>query len=202
MFAMPICSGITPGRGCCNPLHPQAARDCPYRWKWRRVFPILKGSLDAVYSAGNDIGGAVERLRSHCAKRSSGAGDRPAGSIRRRFQRMPVKVSAGQSEDRHGEGHLHESGDEHSSPNYALSRFARIADGDQHDVTERVQNGQMTIAQANEAIAQKFSELNAEEQRRLLASRSVGAQESAAAAAWQASRPRTCMGGPNIVGCF
>jgi hypothetical protein len=38
-------------------------------------------------------------------------------------------------------------------------------------VAEKVQNGQLTVAQANEAIAQKFSEVNAEEQRRLLASR-------------------------------
>jgi hypothetical protein len=69
-------------------------------------------------------------------------------------------------------------------------------------VAEKVQNEQLTVAQANEAIAQKFSEVNAEEQRRLLASRSVGAQESAAAAAWEAARPKTCMGGPTIVGCF
>jgi hypothetical protein len=33
-------------------------------------------------------------------------------------------------------------------------------------VAEKVQNGQLTVAQANEAIAQKFSEVNAEEQRR------------------------------------
>jgi hypothetical protein len=35
-------------------------------------------------------------------------------------------------------------------------------------VAEKVQNGQLTVAQANEAIAQKFSEVNAEEQRREL----------------------------------
>lgn len=69
-------------------------------------------------------------------------------------------------------------------------------------IAERVQSGQMTIAQGNEAIAQKFAELNTEEQRRLLADRSVNAQESAAAASWQASRPKTCMGGPAVVGCF
>jgi hypothetical protein len=69
-------------------------------------------------------------------------------------------------------------------------------------IAEKVQNGQMTVAQANEAIAQKFSEVSAEEQRRLLASRAVGAQESAAAAAWESARPKTCMGGPAVIGCF
>jgi hypothetical protein len=50
-------------------------------------------------------------------------------------------------------------------------------------LAEQVQKGQLTIAQGNAAIAQKKSELAAEEQRRSLASRSVVAQENRAAAA-------------------
>ncbi|SFV19402.1 MULTISPECIES: hypothetical protein [Bradyrhizobium] len=54
-------------------------------------------------------------------------------------------------------------------------------------IAERVQAGKMTIAEANQEATQTQSDIAAEEQRRNLANRSVGAQESAAAAAWLAS---------------
>jgi hypothetical protein len=69
-------------------------------------------------------------------------------------------------------------------------------------IAERVQNGQMTIAQANEAIATKRSELVAEEQRRQLANRSVSAQENAAAASLVAAGPHSCTAIGNTVNCF
>lgn len=54
-------------------------------------------------------------------------------------------------------------------------------------IAERVQAGKMTVAEANQEATQTQSDIAAEEQRRNLANRSVGAQESAAAAAWLAS---------------
>lgn len=45
----------------------------------------------------------------------------------------------------------------------------------------------MTVAEANQEATQTQSDIAAEEQRRNLANRSVGAQESAAAAVWLAS---------------
>jgi hypothetical protein len=68
-------------------------------------------------------------------------------------------------------------------------------------VAEHVQNGQLTIAQANEVIANKRSELVSEEQRRSLAQRAVVAQESAAAASWAASGPVSCTKIGNTVNC-
>jgi len=59
-------------------------------------------------------------------------------------------------------------------------------------VAEQIQNDHLTIAQGNEIIANKRSELVSEEQRRNLAQRAVAAQESAAAASWAASGPVSC----------
>jgi hypothetical protein len=67
---------------------------------------------------------------------------------------------------------------------------------------ERVQRGQLTVLQANEVLAQKRAELASEEQRRMLASRSVTAQENIAAANMQAAGPRSCIGAGNTVTCF
>jgi len=50
-------------------------------------------------------------------------------------------------------------------------------------IAEEVQTGKITIAQANAALAEKWSAMVAEEQRRTLANRSVAAQEQSAAAA-------------------
>jgi hypothetical protein len=69
-------------------------------------------------------------------------------------------------------------------------------------IAERVQNGQLTIAQANELIATKRSELVAEEQRRTLANRSVVAQENVAAASLSAAGPHTCTRIGSTVNCF
>ena len=69
-------------------------------------------------------------------------------------------------------------------------------------VAERYQKGQITGPQANEELAQKNSELTAEEQRRLLANRSVGAQESMAAASIMAAGPKTCTRIGNSVNCY
>jgi hypothetical protein len=62
-------------------------------------------------------------------------------------------------------------------------------------VAEQVERGQITIAQANESIATKQSEIVAEEQRRNLANRSVAAQESAAG-------PVSCTRFGNTVSCY
>src|SRR5260370_23041520 len=67
---------------------------------------------------------------------------------------------------------------------------------------ERVQNGQITIAQGNELIAAKQSELVAEEQRRTLANRSVIAQEGIATASLAAAGPHTCTRIGAAVNCF
>jgi hypothetical protein len=74
-----------------------------------------------------------------------------------------------------------------------LSIASRIA------TAERIQSGQITIAQGNEIVAQRQSELIAEEQRRSLANRAVYAQETMASAA---AAPRTCTAIGNTVNCF
>lgn len=58
-------------------------------------------------------------------------------------------------------------------------------------VAERLQAGKLTLAEANQQITEEQSRVTAEEQQRNLSARSVGAQESAAAAAWQAATPDT-----------
>ena len=69
-------------------------------------------------------------------------------------------------------------------------------------IAEQIQNGKLTIAQGNEQIAAKRSELAAEEQRRNLANRSVAAQEGMAAASQSAAGPHSCTWFGNTVNCF
>jgi hypothetical protein len=69
-------------------------------------------------------------------------------------------------------------------------------------IAERVQKGQISIAEANEVLAQKRSDLAPEEQRRLLANRSVAAQENIASASLQAAGPHSCFQASNTVTCF
>ncbi|WP_024520513.1 hypothetical protein [Bradyrhizobium sp. Tv2a-2] len=59
-------------------------------------------------------------------------------------------------------------------------------------LAEELDAKKITRAQGELQLAQMNSEIIAEEQRRNLANRSVAAQESAASAAWMASRPVTC----------
>lgn len=66
-------------------------------------------------------------------------------------------------------------------------------------VAERIQKGQITVAQGNEQIANKWSEVVAEEQRRNLASRSVTAEE---VTAQNVGGPSTCIRNGNTVNCF
>lgn len=69
-------------------------------------------------------------------------------------------------------------------------------------IAERYQNGQLTFAQANEMIAQKRSEITAEEHRRVSLDRAVAAQQQAASAQERASRGTTCTRFGNTVTCF
>jgi hypothetical protein len=77
-------------------------------------------------------------------------------------------------------------------------------------IAEQVQTGHTSLAQGNAAIAEKWSALVGEEQRRRLANVSAAAQveaataaTSAAAAGWQAAAPRTCSRlGPGTVTCY
>ena len=69
-------------------------------------------------------------------------------------------------------------------------------------IAEQIQNGKLTIAQANEQIAAKRSEIVAEEQRRNLANRSVAAQEGMAVASLSAAGPHSCTRIGNTVNCF
>jgi hypothetical protein len=66
-------------------------------------------------------------------------------------------------------------------------------------IAEHVQKGQITLAEANEQIASKRSAFVAEEQRRLLANRSVSAQETMAQ---NIGGPTTCTRTGNTVSCF
>jgi hypothetical protein len=66
-------------------------------------------------------------------------------------------------------------------------------------LAERVQKGQITIAQGTEELANKKSEIVAEEQRRNLANRSVTAQE---VTAQNIGGPSTCVRNGNTVNCF
>ena len=69
-------------------------------------------------------------------------------------------------------------------------------------IAEQVQNGKLTIAQGNEQIAAKRSEIVAEEQRRNLANRSVAAQEGMAVASLSAAGPHSCTRIGNTVNCY
>jgi hypothetical protein len=69
-------------------------------------------------------------------------------------------------------------------------------------VAEQVQDGKLTIAQGNEIVANKLSEMVTEEQRRNLANRSVRAQEGIAAASLASAGPHTCTSFGNTVNCF
>lgn len=64
---------------------------------------------------------------------------------------------------------------------------------------ERVQKGQITIAQGSEEVANKWSEVVAEEQRRNLANRAATAEE---VAAQNVGGPSTCIRNGNTVNCF
>jgi hypothetical protein len=66
-------------------------------------------------------------------------------------------------------------------------------------MAEKMDAGQITLAQAELEGAQLHSQIVAEEQRRSLASRSVNAQESAAAAAWKGT---SCTRIGNTVNCY
>jgi hypothetical protein len=66
-------------------------------------------------------------------------------------------------------------------------------------IAERIQKGQITMAQGNEEIANKWSQVVAEDQRRALANRSVSAQETAAQ---NIGGPTSCTRVGNTVNCF
>lgn len=68
-------------------------------------------------------------------------------------------------------------------------------------IAEQVETGKLTLAQGDLEFSRVHSNLVAEEQRRMLASRSVNAQESAASAAWRASAPVTCTRSGNSTTC-
>lgn len=69
-------------------------------------------------------------------------------------------------------------------------------------IAEKMQSGKISPAEAKEQIAENDSQITNEEQQRNLANRSVGAQETMAAAAWRATGPRTCTSGNGISTCF
>jgi hypothetical protein len=69
-------------------------------------------------------------------------------------------------------------------------------------IAERIQSGQVTMAQGNEEMMRKQSEIVSEEQRRLLANRAVRAQENIADASLQAAGPHSCTQIGNTVNCF
>lgn len=89
-----------------------------------------------------------------------------------------------------------------------LKPFVPYADlVDQENATrtalaEQWQMGRITQAMFEQQFTQAHSQVVAEEQRRNLASRSVGAQESAAAAAWRAASPVSCTRIGNTVNCY
>ncbi|WP_244651850.1 hypothetical protein [Bradyrhizobium diazoefficiens] len=66
-------------------------------------------------------------------------------------------------------------------------------------LAERLQAGKLTLAEANVQAASVHSQIAEDEQRRNLASRSVNAQEAAAAAAWKST---SCTRIGNTVNCF
>jgi hypothetical protein len=68
-------------------------------------------------------------------------------------------------------------------------------------LAERWQGGKITIAEFDAQGAQMHSQIVAEEQRRQLAGRSVSAQETAAAAAVNASGPTVCTRSGNTTFC-
>ncbi len=69
-------------------------------------------------------------------------------------------------------------------------------------IAEDEAKGKITRAEAAMRFTRIHSDMVAEEQRRMLAGRSVSAQESAAAAAWRASSPVSCTKTGNTVNCF
>jgi hypothetical protein len=69
-------------------------------------------------------------------------------------------------------------------------------------IAERLQAGKMTLAEANQQATANKSQIAEDEQRRNLAARSVGAQESSAAAAWRSSAPVSCTRIGNTTNCY
>jgi hypothetical protein len=69
-------------------------------------------------------------------------------------------------------------------------------------IAERVQKRQLTVAQADELIVTRRSELAAEEQRRMLANKAAIAQDNLAAASFSAAGPHTCTQTGNTVNCL
>lgn len=69
-------------------------------------------------------------------------------------------------------------------------------------MAERIDAGQITMAQAELEAAENRSRLIAEEQRRSLSNRAVSAQESVAAAQWRASAPVSCTRIGNTTNCY
>jgi hypothetical protein len=66
-------------------------------------------------------------------------------------------------------------------------------------VAEKLQKGQITVALANEELANSWTQVIDEEQRRNLANRSVGAQELAAR---NIGGPTSCTKFGNTVSCY
>jgi hypothetical protein len=66
-------------------------------------------------------------------------------------------------------------------------------------IAERIQKAQITMAQGGEEIANKWSQVVAEDQRRTLANRSVRAQETAAE---NIGGPTSCTRIGNTVNCY
>lgn len=73
---------------------------------------------------------------------------------------------------------------------------------DRSVTAERLQAGKLTYAEAAQIITDDMASISAEEQRRSLANRSVGAQESMASAAWRASAPVSCTRVGNTTNCY
>jgi hypothetical protein len=77
------------------------------------------------------------------------------------------------------------------------------------DIAEQVQSGHLTPIQGNAAVAEKWSQAMAENQRRgvalvgaLAQTQAAAAASSQAAASWRATGPRTCNYGNGTVTCY
>jgi hypothetical protein len=69
-------------------------------------------------------------------------------------------------------------------------------------IAEKVQAGKLTVAEANVQIADLQTQLTNQDQQRNLANRSVGAQETAANAAYRSTMPVSCTRTANTTTCY
>lgn len=97
---------------------------------------------------------------------------------------------------------LGEAEERYIKPSFPYPDLLSVRIATRNAIAEKVDAGKMTEAEGELAMAQANSKLASEFKGRIDSSQAVAAQSLAAVAAVDASRPKTCYGGPQIATCF